>query len=199
MTNWLTVNGTQLGDVLNLLLVAKANQNVGDDTLDPNVQAPVDLTEQNRRDDIVQVLVSELRANIQIAGQIPLSLTAATVPPGATRHVLNLAAWQLINSTPNLNMAIITENGISAPFASFYKEAVEYFKGVREGTLRPPVPTDPTGIDYLTAPSLTNPAISIMSSGPIIGRPYLGTFDFGWGEFNQWPFPCPPFTGCPPC
>lgn len=195
-TNWLTVAGVQLGDVLNLLLISKANQNVGDDTSDPNDGTPTDLTEQNRRDNIVQDLVNELRANIQIAGQIPLSLTAATVPPGATRHVLNLAAWQLINSTPNLNMAIITENGISAPFANFYKEAVEYFKQVREGTLRPPVPTDPTGIDYLTAPSATNPAIHIMNSGPVIGIPYLGTFDFGFGCFNEWPFQCPPF---PPC
>lgn len=161
-TNWQTVTGSELTKVINSLLVNKANENLGDDL--PPTQT-VDLEQQNRRDEIVAQCVAELRANIEVGSMTPLSVTADTVPPGAKRHVLNLAAWQLINSTPNLNMAIITDKGVSAPYAAFYQEAVKYYSGVRDGSIKVPDATDPAGADGINPVSDSNPAVELFTGG----------------------------------
>lgn len=163
-TNWITLTGENLAEVLTWDAVKKANQNLGETGMNATEGTTVDLEEANRRDQLVQNCVAEVRAAIQSAGRIPLSVTAGTVPPGAKRHVLNLAAWQLINSTPSLYTAILSGSGIGSgsalltPFASFYGEAVKYLEGLAAGA-PVPQPTDPTGIDYLTAVSDTNPSI----------------------------------------
>lgn len=150
--------------VLNLDILKKANQNL--DASNQPANNDVDEESTNRRDEIVSTIVHEVRAAIQTAGRVPLSVTPNTVPPGAKRHVLNMAAWQIVNSTPNLNMAILTEKGISTPFAKFYEEAVKYIDSLTKGN-SVPAPTDPCGQDYETAVSDTNPAISSVNWGDV--------------------------------
>ena len=153
-TNWITIAGSDLAIVLNLDIIKKANQNLDPDS-PPDT---VDTDEANRRDEIVAECVAEVRASIQNGGRYPLSVTANTVPPGTKRIILGMAAWQLINSTPNLNMAILTEKGVSTPFAKFYDQAIAWLEKLRSGA-SVVTPTDPTGQDYLTAVSDSNPAL----------------------------------------
>lgn len=161
-TNWITVTGPDLSAVLNLDIIKKANQNLDPENQPANGETDTD--EANRRDELVLECVREVRAAIQTGGRYPLAVTADTVPPGFKRIVLNMAAWQMINSTPNLNMAILTQNGVSTPFARFYDEAVKIVDGLRRGASFP-LPTDPTGQDYTTAVSDTNPAITSIQWG----------------------------------
>ena len=157
-TNWTAPTGADLALVLNWSLILKANQNLADDAANAD-QARVDLDAANRRNELVAMAVEEVRGAIRSGGRYPLAVTAGTIPPEGKRHVLNLAAWQLINSTPNLNMAILTEKGVSMPFAQFYQDAKAWLAGrVKGGSITRP--TDPTGIDYTTAVSDSNPAIS---------------------------------------
>lgn len=149
-TNWETPTGAQIASVLNLEIIRKANQNTAPDAAQP-ANGNTDTDEQNRRDDLVNFAVSKIRAAIVKGGRIPLSLTANTVPTGATVHVLFYAAWQLINTTPNLNMAILTEKGVSTPYAKFYEEACNYIKALEAGGLAPR-PSDPCGQDYANPP-----------------------------------------------
>lgn len=166
-TNWTAPTGADLALVLNWSLILKANQNLADDAANAD-QARVDLDAANRRNELVAMAVEEVRGAIRSGGRYPLAVTASTIPPEGKRHVLNLAAWQLINSTPNLNMAILTEKGVSMPFAQFYQDAKAWLAGLdRGGSLTRP--TDPTGIDYVTAVSDTNPAIESISWGDLYG------------------------------
>ena len=164
-TNWIALTGQDLAEVLTWDAITKANQNLGESGANASESgAAVDLAEANRRDALIANIIAEVRSAIQSAGRIPLSVTPGCVPPGARRHVLNLAAWQLINSTPSLYTAILSGAGIGSgsalltPFASFYGEAIKYVESLRNGE-PVPQPTDPTGMDYLTAVSDTNLAI----------------------------------------
>lgn len=163
-TNWIKPTGADIAKVLNWSIIDKANENLDPDNHPANGQ--VDTSEANRRDAIVLDCIREMRTAIQNGGRYPLSVTADCVPPGYERIVLNMAAWQLINGTPNLNMAILTEKGVSTPFAKFYDEAIKQLNGFANGK-SVPVPTDPTGQDYLTAISATNPALSAVQWGDI--------------------------------
>jgi hypothetical protein len=156
-TNWESPAGADLAKVLNLTILAAANQNLDANGQPANGQ--VDPDAPNRQNELVNLAISQIRAAIIKGGRIPLSLTAGSVPTGASIHVLFHAAWQLINTTPNLNMAILTEKGVSTPYAQFYKDACDYIKALEAGGLAPR-PSDPTGVDYATAVSATNPAIS---------------------------------------
>ncbi len=164
-TNWIALTGQDLAEVLTWDAITKTNQNLGESGANASESgSAVDLAEANRRDRLVENCVAECRAAIQSAGRIPLSVTPGCVPPGAKRHVLNLAAWQLLNSSPSLYTAIMSGAGIGSgsalltPFASFYGEAIKYLESLANGS-PVPQPTDPTGLDYLTAVSDENPSI----------------------------------------
>lgn len=163
-TNWIAVSGKDIAAVLNLDIIKKANQNLDPENQPANSETDTD--EANRRDELVLECIREVRAAIQTGGRYPLAVTPDTVPPGFKRIVLNMAAWQLINSTPNLNMAILTQNGVSTPFAKFYDESTKVVDGLRKGSSFP-LPTDPTGQDYTNAISDTNPAITGVQWGDI--------------------------------
>lgn len=157
-TNWINVTGANLSEVLNWDSIIKANQNLADGT-NPDVGGvDTDNTEPNRRDQAVLNAIADLRAAIASAGRYPLAVTTDSIPPGSRFHVLAIAAWRLLNSTPNINMAILTEKGVAMPYAQFYKDGMAYLEKLGRGQSFPP-PTDPTGVDYLTAISATNPAI----------------------------------------
>ena len=144
-TNWQVPNGLDILKVLNLQVMSDANQNVGPDVVEGQTYDP---SAENRADNLVAMAVSQCRAAIQNAGGTPLSLTAGSVPPEGFRHVVNLAAYQLIISTPNLKMVIITDKGASSPFAVFYQEALQWLEKVRTGIAVTP-PTDPCGADWV--------------------------------------------------
>lgn len=165
-----------LAQVLNLAVMAKANENVDSDsvttaqTTKPTNPVAFSPDLEDRATDLINLAVAQVRESIQTAGRIPLSVTPAAVPPKAVRHVLNIAAFQLINSTPNLGMVILTEKGASMPFQTFYREGIAYIESLEKGAGCLP-PSDPTGIDYLTEVDPdTNPAISAVHSLPIIGE-----------------------------
>ena len=159
-TNWITLTGANLGEVLDLTIIDKATQNIGADA-NPNSKV-VDYDSENRRDRAVATAVAEVRAAISNSGRVPISTEQGTVPPEAHAHVLFLAAWRIINSTPNLNMAILTEKGVSTPYAQFYKDAQEYLKCAAEG-LRVTPPSSPAGQDDVNPVSDTNPPVNGVS------------------------------------
>lgn len=168
-TNWTVLAGRDMNRVLSQFVMVRANENtqLGSQPSDSNDPEAVDETEANRRDQVMAVAVAELRAAIQAVGVQPLSVTPGAVPPGSVRHVLNLAAYQLVNSTPNLQMAVIDGE---QPFMAFYEEAVAHIAAILEGKQQVVLPTDPTGEDYLTAVDAdTNPAINTVRWGDAAG------------------------------
>ena len=86
--------------------------------------------------------VQEFRGALVAGGRIPLSLTAASIPPDCEIHVLSIAAYRLVNSMPNLQMVLMTDGGVYAPLLQMYKNAQDMLKQLRAGM---PVtrPTDP--------------------------------------------------------
>ena len=154
-TNWTTPVGTDISQVLNLSVFQQANQNIGDDVVEGQAYDP---TLPNRADFLMAQAVAQIRAAIQNAGSVPLSCTAGSVPPEAERYAIDIAAYQLIISTPNLKMVIITEKGTSSPFAVFYREAIEWLEKVRKGIAVTP-PTDPCGADWVNPVGVTLNAV----------------------------------------
>jgi hypothetical protein len=150
-TNWINITQSELGTVLQDAMIAQANENV------PK-QDFFDASQTNRVGLMLAACVAEVRAAIQRAGRYPLSVTADAVPPEAHRHVLNLIAYQVLASTPNLAQYLTLQNGASSPAQKLYDEARAFIEGLAKGN---PVTaaTDPTGRDYLTAVADDNPAV----------------------------------------
>ena len=145
-----------IAQVINLSLMAKANENTDSDTVEQSQVSPPqqpiafnpDL--EDRATDLISLVVSQFRGAIQKAGKYPLSLTPGTIPPDLLKHVLNMAAFELVNSTQTLQMVIFDEKGAYAPFQTFYKAAESELEKLRKGYTIV-LPNDPTGEDYLTA------------------------------------------------
>lgn len=161
-TNWTVLTRSDLNKVLAVSVSAQANQNTAWGTA---ANDPLDADSAERMGDLVAMAVGEVRGAIRAGGRFPLSVTAGAVPPSAVRNTLNLAAWQLIMSTPGVPMVVIGEQ---AGARRFYDEAEKFLQWLREGK---PVerPTDPTGEDYLTAVSDENPAIQGVDWGDVYG------------------------------
>ncbi len=146
-TNWVQPTSVDLLKVISSQLRAKSDENIGDDVQPDQVFNP-DL--EARGDDIILMVIAQFRGAIQKAGKYPLSLTPNTIPPDYEKHVLNMAAFELVNSTQTLQMVIFTDKGAYAPFQTFYKAAESELEKLRKGyTIVQP--SDPTGEDYLTA------------------------------------------------
>ena len=146
-----------------------------DDPSSPNA-APL------RSQMMLDQMVSNVRAAVRNAGHTPLSILPGSIPPEAFDFVLYMAAWRLINSTPNLQMVVITEKGAYAPMADLAKQASEWVDGKVEGGRRVggiathaiTPPDDPCGRDW------KNPIC-------VPARGQEATFD--WSTFN------PPIPG----
>lgn len=154
-TNWKTLTGANVVKVVARLVVKNSQENTGSDVM-PGL--PFDPGAENRADELVRMVVDDFRGAIQIGGRVPVSLTESTVPPDCERDALNFAAYQLFNSIPTLQMAVLTEKGAVSPFAKFYDAAMKRLENIRKGEAVVP-PTDPCGVDYVTAVSDTNPAV----------------------------------------
>jgi hypothetical protein len=161
-TNWTVLGRADLRKVLSVVVSNQANQNTAWET-GPN--AILDDTQAERMGDLVAMAVAEVRGAIQAGGRMPLSVTAGAVPPSAVPHALYLAAWRLLTSTPGVPMVVVGEQ---ATAKRFHDEACKYLEGLRAGrTVERP--TDPTGIDYATAVSASNPAINGVDGGDLYG------------------------------
>ena len=137
---WVTVTGDDIRKVLSLEVEQAANENTGADVV---AGTAFDSEAANRRDDIVEMVVAEVRGAIKQGGITPLSLTAGTIPPVLKAHALYIAAWRLAMSVPNLKMIILSEAGVSAPFAKFREAAEAMLERVRSGKINVDYPTDP--------------------------------------------------------
>lgn len=143
-TNWVVLERADLLNVLSAEVLRLADANVGTD-LQPN--DPLDTTQPTRSAFQLQSSVETFRDAVKAVGRYPLSVTTGAVPYSAIGHVLNLAAYALINSTPNLPMVVIEGQ---PTFGKFYDAAMKYLDEIRKGG-QIPQPSDPTGEDYLTA------------------------------------------------
>lgn len=183
-TNWIVPTGKDLAKVLTVIVRNKANQNLDENTKDGD---PVNPDEPDRQQAQVDMVVARLRANVGHASRFPLSLTAGSIPPEAEQYVLQLAAYGLITSTPNLQLAIMEQ--MKDLLQKWKDEGEKYIAGIGNGE---PVttPSDPTGQDYLTAVSATNPLPSLVHWENL----YYTDVDFARGytedsDGNQTPLP----------
>lgn len=178
-TNWITLTGKDVRQVLTTIGQEEGNENLADTTRPGD---PLEMSATNRRDQAVTAAVAEVRGVIQSAGRHPLSVTTGTVPPDAQWHTLVLAAWRLVNSTPGLARSFLAgEGGAETPLAKMHREAREWLwgkgtpavGGLAQGA-NAVTPNDPTGADYLTA---ANDDITSASYNPSISGIYWGSTD----------------------
>lgn len=153
-TNWTVLTGSDIVKVIAIAVMRNSNENIDQDAIDAsiadNTVRQYDPDGPNRAQAQVDFAVAQMRAAIQLTNKTPLSLTAGSVPPEAAKHVLYLAAYGLVNSTPNLQMVVMTDKGGMSPFATSYGKSEKYLESISDG--RPVVPPDdPTGRDYKTA------------------------------------------------
>lgn len=158
-TNWITLTGSDLGEVLCLEVQQSQNETIGA-TAQPG--APLDPQQANRRDALLATVIAEVRGAIDAGGRIPISATPGTIPPEAKRHALNLVAFQMVASLPNLKMFIVFEGGTYSPSATLAKNAEAFILALRKG-------------EQVTYPS--NPeAESLAGTGGSAGD-IVGTYD----------------------
>lgn len=164
-TNWIAPSFYDLYKVLSSELINKANENIDQNSVQAYLSNPslapgyrdFDPTLDDRATEQVNLSVQQFRGAIQIAGKYPLSITPATVPPETFLHVLYLAAFGLVNSTANLAMVVVSDKGAYSPLQICFGKANDYLAQLRKGRVIA-LPTDPTGVDYLTAPQ-PNPSL----------------------------------------
>ena len=159
-TSWVVLEGSDIAALLSSLVVKKLNENIGD-TVDPNDPLNMDL--DNRRNMLLDMAVAEVRGAIQSAGRFPLSVTQGAVPHTAVPHALYLAAYRMINSTPGVEMVVID----GQPAAKkFFDDACIYIQRlIKGGSVEEP--SDPTGVDYLTAVSDINAKVCLVRYGDL--------------------------------
>jgi hypothetical protein len=173
-TNWTELVGSDVRRVLTAATQSDPNQNLAEGTLDGDY---LDTAEDNRRDEALTEAIKLVRGAIRTAGRYPYSVTAAAIPPEGEWHTLVIAAWRLINSTPGLARSFLAgDGGAETPLAKMYKEAIEWIDGcgvpkaggLRQGALFT-LPSDPVGVDWETAVSADNVAISGIRWGDNLG------------------------------
>jgi len=153
---WTAPAGDDLWQIVSRSIVEKVNEDADGGKAEGN-----DFNENidSRADKAVQYAVQEIRGAIESAGRYPVSITPAAVPPEGFQYALAIAAYRLCMPVPSLLAVIMGDGGAFSPMATLYKEATAWLNVLRAGGSFT-MPTDPTGADYLTAVSDSNPAIS---------------------------------------
>lgn len=159
VTNWVALTNVNLFSVINSQILGKSNENTDADSTanylaTPDEKNVFDPALADRATDLINFVINQFRGAIQRGGKYPLSVTPNTIPIDLVKHVLNMAAFELINSTPNLQMVVVTEKGAYAPFQTFYKAAADEMENLRKGYAII-LPTDPTGQDYINPINVT--------------------------------------------
>lgn len=158
-TNWKTPGTADVQAIIAQYVIAKTNESFGQDSqakdqFNPGVTSRLSF--------LLETVVNEFRAAITSGAKVALSLTAGTVPPDVLRHVLNLTAWQLVTSTPELAAVIITQNGkAQSPLGKLADDAIKQIERCRKG-------------DPMTAPSDPDPAT----------KPYGAQWGSGFPQYD---------------
>lgn len=175
-TNWVIPERADLLIALSAEVVAKADGNVTADAQpdDPVAQPGTETPLRSKL--LVDQMVVKVRAAIRAAGHTPLSVTAGTVPPEAFDHVVNMAAWRLAASTPNIQMYVVTEKGAYSPLGDLNKQAEKWIETLPKHAITDP--DDPTGRDWTTA-------VTWMADVELYTEDELAELDWTWAEFEE--------------
>lgn len=158
---WTVLTGADLWEVVPREVIEKTDEDaVGGTHEDGDFDSSLD----SRAKKAVDHAVAEVRGAIESAQRWPLSVTAGAVPPELVLPTLALAAYRLITVKPSLLAVVMNDGGVYSPLGKLYKEGCDWLAKLRTGA-NFTAPTDPTGVDYLTAVSADNPAISGISWG----------------------------------
>jgi len=133
-TNWLTLTGADLLEVIAQVVHRKSNENVSPDiAVSSNPPTALDPDAPNRADRLAQRTVARIRGYVQKTGQQAVSVTPGTIPPDCWDAAADVAAWRLVVSTPGLQMAVLTEKGVYAPLQKRHDLGEEYLKRLAKG------------------------------------------------------------------
>jgi hypothetical protein len=154
--DWSIPTGDDLWQIVSRSVVLKSDEDSAGGSNDGNNQ---DASLDSRAKKAVEHAVAEVRGAIESAGRYPISVTEGSVPPEGLQHTLALAAWRLVMTKPGLLAIVMGDGGVYAPLNALVKDAKEWMKRLNEGGSFV-LPNDPTGVDYSTAVSSSNPAIS---------------------------------------
>jgi len=154
-TKWVTLKASDLARVIAVEVLGKSNENIDADSVanklaNAESRAAYDPTLDDRATQQISMAVAECRGAIQMGDKSALSLEVGAVPPECVVHVLYLAAYRLVNSSPNLQMVILSDKGAYSPLTDNFKSAQKYIELLSNGKPTVP-PSEPTGRDYLTA------------------------------------------------
>jgi hypothetical protein len=153
---WVIPSGSDLWQVVSRDVVLKSDEDSAGGT---NEGGNFNENLDTRAKKAVAHAVEEARGVIRVAGRYPLSVTLASIPPEGEQHILALAAWRLVMTKPGLLAVVMADGGVYAPINQLVKDAKEWLLFLRNGGAVT-LPSDPTGADYVTAVSASNPAIS---------------------------------------
>ena len=150
-TNWVVPTVQSLATILDQTLIDQCNQNV------PTIPGPLDYTQPNQAGLLLALEIQTIQSYIISSGRFPLSLTPSAIPPESEIHCLVSVVFKLVVSTPSTLQQLLTQDE-SFPLARQFAAAQVFFKQLREAPseLSLVLPTDPTGVDYATAPTSTN-------------------------------------------
>ena len=141
---WVALEGKDLTQVISLASLQSADENTDNPNLPP--ETDFDPAGVKRSDQAVANAINDIRGAIKAGGRFPLSVTANSVPPSATSHVLNLAAYALVGAKPDLAAKLLLDpTGGESPMVRFYKEARDWVKRVKAGeAVEYPADPDPS-------------------------------------------------------
>lgn len=168
---WYVPAQTDLYQVMAAEVLVKFDANL---TPNPNPPGtPVDYSLPTRSGGMLFNYVDQIRQAVQTGNKVPLSVTLNSIPPEAVPHVLNMTAWQLANSTPSIQFAVLTEKGSSSPLLSLYEAGQKWMEAVRKGlTVTYPSDPDPGFLTPTRVGSIGTPAdLESYSASSLIGFP----------------------------
>lgn len=152
---WTVPTGDDLWQVVSRDVVRKVDEDSAGGTYEAN---DFDGSLDTRSKKAIDAAVQMIRDAVETGGKYPLSITEGSVPPGATRHALALAAYQLVGPKPSLVSIVMMDGGVSSPLTTLHNDAKKWIADVERGMVVE-LPEDPCGQDYETAVSDDNPAI----------------------------------------
>lgn len=129
--------------VLSLFIQASSDENLNA----ASAGQVVDPEQPTRKKALLDMAVEEAREAIRQGNRVALSTLVGSIPPELERFVLNTAAFQFVNSQPNLQMFVIGEGGVYAPLQKLFQEASEMLSAIRKGQIvsAPSEPEEGTG------------------------------------------------------
>jgi len=170
-TRWVSLDGSDLSQVLSPDVLARQDWNVG-----AKDGEPFDPDKPTGSDAAVAIAVAALRGAVQNAGRCPLSVQEDSVPPGSVMHVLALAAWAFVRGRPSV-VPVVLESMQSLSEAR--RKAEAWLERVRTGATVEE-PSWPAGADYATPVSASNPSVD--GAGVAWGDLYGDDADYAAGQ-----------------